>query len=146
MANREAYNTCMKPYITGSKPKEQRKLDFCIGAKMCSGRSKSTEEAKQICLSAPPKEPRRSKKGCTIDLARVAECLAPRIQNLASIDTIVLAKLLQECSGQKAEQTLTRERFIKKCFKENGFTGDIKEAEKLRSMCTTQFKEQYEKG
>ena len=50
MPNREEYNTCMKPYITGKgKTKEQRKLDFCIGAKMCSGKAKTDEEAKGIC-------------------------------------------------------------------------------------------------
>jgi transcription elongation factor Elf1 len=50
MSKREEYNACMRPYITGSKSKEQRKLDFCIGAKVCSGKAKDREEAEKICL------------------------------------------------------------------------------------------------
>lgn len=58
---REDYNQCMRPYITGSKPKEQRKLDFCIGAKVCSSKAKNKEEAKQMCmLPKTPKLPRKS--------------------------------------------------------------------------------------
>lgn len=67
--DRQEYNACMSPYITGKKPVEQRRLDFCIGAKVCSGKSSTPEEAKKICLSTPPKEPkaRKSRKrpeGC----------------------------------------------------------------------------------
>lgn len=57
MATREKYNTCMKPYIRGSnKTKEQRQMNFCIGAKVCSGKAKNEEEAKKLCLL--PKEPK----------------------------------------------------------------------------------------
>jgi hypothetical protein len=50
MANREEYNTCMRPYISGKgKPKEQRRSDFCIGAKICSGKAGTREEAVQLC-------------------------------------------------------------------------------------------------
>lgn len=61
MATRTEYNQCMRPYITGSgKSKEQRKLDFCVGAKICSGKSSSREEAVQLC--SLPKESKTSKK------------------------------------------------------------------------------------
>ena len=60
MGNREEYNTCMRPYMTGSKPKEQRKLDFCVGAKVCSGKAKTEEEAKAIC--SIPKLPKWAKE------------------------------------------------------------------------------------
>lgn len=49
MATREEYNACMRPFITGSKPKEERKRDFCIGAKVCSGKATTKEEAAQLC-------------------------------------------------------------------------------------------------
>ena len=105
MANREAYNTCMKPYITGSKPKEQRKLDFCVGAKMCSGKATNKEEAQKICLSAPPKEPtRRSKKNCATDMIKVAECLAPLIKDMELIDAPILSELLQKCACGKVSK------------------------------------------
>ena len=55
MANREEYNACMRPFITGSKPKEQRKRDFCIGAKICSGKAQTEEEAADLCAKALPK-------------------------------------------------------------------------------------------
>lgn len=39
----------MRPYITGSKPKEQRRLDFCTGAKICSGKASTREQAEELC-------------------------------------------------------------------------------------------------
>lgn len=61
MANRAEYNTCMRPYITGGgKSKEQRKLDFCIGAKLCSLKVSTREEAEQIC--SLPKESKTLRK------------------------------------------------------------------------------------
>jgi len=62
MAKREEYNACMRPYITGKKDKETRKLDFCVGAKMCSGKAKDKDEARTICLNAPPKPPKERKR------------------------------------------------------------------------------------
>lgn len=55
MATRTEYNECMRPFITGSKPKEERKRDFCIGAKICSGRAQTKEEAAQLCSNTIPK-------------------------------------------------------------------------------------------
>lgn len=69
MATRTEYNQCIRPFITGTgKSKEERKLNFCIGAKVCSGKAKNPEEAKQICLTQPPKPAKQPKqrraKGC----------------------------------------------------------------------------------
>lgn len=72
--NREEYNACMKPYMTGSKPKEQRQLDFCIGAKVCSGKVKSKEEASRICLlPKPPKDDKKQIVKC--DVEQIVSCL-----------------------------------------------------------------------
>lgn len=50
--DRKAYNSCMKPYLTGQKTKDQRKLDFCIGAKVCSGKADNQTEAKGMCADS----------------------------------------------------------------------------------------------
>ncbi|MDD5220289.1 MAG: hypothetical protein PHV11_06970 [Candidatus Bipolaricaulis sp.] len=48
--DREKYNACMSPYIRGKeKTKEERRLGFCIGAKVCSGKAKTEEEARTLC-------------------------------------------------------------------------------------------------
>lgn len=87
MATREEYNQCIKPHITGTgKTKEQRKLDFCIGAKLCSGKAKTEKEARAIC--DVPRLPKWAKQilpkeepiSCTDKSKRVKE----------SIDTISL--------------------------------------------------------
>lgn len=52
MASREEYNNCMRPYMTGTKTKKERQHDMCVGAKICSGKAKTKEEAEKIC-SAP---------------------------------------------------------------------------------------------
>jgi hypothetical protein len=54
--DREDYNNCMRPYISGSgKSKEKRKQDFCVGAKICSQKASSREEAVQLCSKSVPK-------------------------------------------------------------------------------------------
>lgn len=60
--DRTAYNECMKPYISGSgRSKQERTLSFCVGAKVCSGKAWSDEEAIGQC-NAPrlPKWAKRS--------------------------------------------------------------------------------------
>jgi len=145
---REEYNSCMRSYITGSKPQEQRKDDFCIGAKICSGKALNEEEARKLCAEPKPLKPiksipRKRVKTCVIDYPALAACI---VENLDASDISLanMTALIARCTGQKAEKPLTREKFIKKCFKENAITGDIKEAQKLRSMCTAQWNEKHE--
>lgn len=48
--DREKYNACMSPFIRGKdKTKEERQMGFCVGAKLCSGKAKTEEEARAIC-------------------------------------------------------------------------------------------------
>ena len=50
MATREEFNKCMIPHISGKdKTKEERKMGFCVGAKLCSGKAQTEEEAIAIC-------------------------------------------------------------------------------------------------
>jgi hypothetical protein len=58
--NRTEYNACMRPFITGSKPKEERQRSFCIGAKICSGKAQTEEEAAKLCSNAIPKWARQA--------------------------------------------------------------------------------------
>ena len=57
--DRATYNECMRPYITGSKPKEQRRLDFCVGAKICSSKASTREQAEEICRQPKPVKVKR---------------------------------------------------------------------------------------
>ena len=146
--DRATYNECLKPYITGSKPKEQRTLDFCIGAKMCSGKAANPDEAREICLSAPVKEPSsRRKKGSNIDFAAIANCATPQINGYfeakADITAELLVALFTQCSNGSGGK-ISREKYIKKCFKKHSSTGNaqvgIKEAAKLRTLCIAEYK------
>jgi len=108
--DRKQYNQCMVPYMKGSKPKEQRQFDMCVGAKICSGKAGNEEEAKRIC--SLPKEPKPVKTGqikrgqsCEKDVAKLSQCIIENIDmNLASnINSIELAvrNALMECSCPK---------------------------------------------
>ena len=145
MGKREDYTSCMVPYMSGGGP--DRKERFCKGAKICSGKASSEEEAARLCAEAAanPKPPRaRKARGGKIDTGTLAACVIkgldgsePTLSNLSNI--------LASCTGQKAVPN-TREKFIKQCFKDNttgdGFQYDIKEAQRLRSFCTAKWKEQ----
>lgn len=111
MTTREAYTTCMKSYMTGGGP--DRKERFCIGAKVCSGKTKDESEAKKLCAEAAanpkpknPGNPSRRGKFCTLrDLDSVATCTASNI-DLSTLTREnmheVFAKALEKCSGGKA--------------------------------------------
>jgi len=138
--DRKDYTNCMIPYMKGGG--EDRKLRFCIGAKICSGKSKNEEEAQKLCDEAAlqPKAPKKARGQCKIDIASLAACIIASLDGM-EISQAKLAPIIAGCTGQKVEIS-SREKFIKKCFKENMVTGDIKEAQKLRSLCTKMWKEQ----
>jgi hypothetical protein len=104
---REAYNECMKPYISG--PHEDRKGDFCIGAKICSSKATDKEEAARLCAEAAalPRLPKtRPGKICKLkDLRAISVCLTENIDlasltkdNMQSVFTAALTK----CQGAQA--------------------------------------------
>jgi len=98
----------MIPWMKGGG--EDRKLRFCIGAKLCSGKSKTEEEAREVCLL--PKEPKplkimqkRDGESCEKEVMELAHCIVDRIDmNLASnINSIEVAivNAMMECNCQK---------------------------------------------
>jgi len=104
--DRVSYNRCMSPYMKGSKPKEQRQLDFCIGSKVCSQKAKNEEEARQICLL--PKEPKpvkikRRDGDCGREVSELAHCVVGKIDmNLAgkSMENAIIGAMMEcRCNG-----------------------------------------------
>jgi len=54
---REVYNACVSKGLKGKTlGKEERQQEFCIVAKLCSGKAQSREEANALC--SQPKEPK----------------------------------------------------------------------------------------
>ena len=87
MATREEYNACMRPFITGKgKTKDERKRSFCVGAKVCSGKAQSEEQAAELCAKSVPKWAKQAlpkqeeKLTCPVRMGRVRD----------TIDTIIL--------------------------------------------------------
>ena len=113
--DRQKYNSCMVPFMKGGG--EDRKLRFCIGAKVCSGKSKTEEEARQICLTQPPKEakPRKRKTGahCAQDMVTLANCVITTIspQQLTPENfQRVLTETLQQCGCGKVTKPTRMEK------------------------------------
>ena len=85
--DRAAYNACMSPYIKGKgKSKDERKRDFCVGAKVCSGKATTQEEALVLCAKSVPKWAKQAMPkeeeplSCPVRMTRAHE----------TIDTIIL--------------------------------------------------------
>lgn len=142
MGKREEYNSCMVPYMSGGGP--ERKQRFCIGAKLCSGKASTKEEADRLCAeaAASPKPPKAARaRKCKVDIHELAACIIKTIDGEPTLTN--LSTSLSSCLGQKPGPT-TRENFIKQCFKDNtegdGLQYDIKEAQRLRSFCTKEWK------
>ena len=68
---REEYNACVSDGLKGKKlGKEERQQEFCIVAKLCSGKAQSRDEAKAIC--SQPKEPKlRASAGASTGNVRI---------------------------------------------------------------------------
>lgn len=111
--DRSAYNKCMIPWMKSGGP--DRKLRFCIGAKLCASKAKTEEEARELCLL--PKEPKpvktKAKKGgaesCEKGAIELTQCvmdyfeqekLYQQILNVNSVGTAI-ANALMECQCQK---------------------------------------------
>jgi len=69
--------------MKGSKPKEQRQLDFCIGSKVCSQKANNEDDARQICLLPKEPKPPRIKRGngqnCEREVSELAHCIIGKI-------------------------------------------------------------------
>lgn len=131
----ENYRACMGKGLKGKTglSKEERKLLFCTQSKLCSGKTKSEEEAKKICLNQPPPNPGtpgspRKKRGGKVDYPALAACLASTLE-LAGLTTEnvkeQLASAMAQCTatrekaGEKVDKRpITFKRFMKTCLKE----------------------------
>lgn len=151
--DRGAYNQCMSPYMSGQGlSKEERKLNMCVGAKLCTGKAKDEAEAQQICAEAAveaaanPEPAKARKKSKKVDPRELATCIITELDG-SGVTHDSLMKSIAVCTGQKVPKS-GREAFIKQCFKENttgnGFQYDLKEAQRLRTQCTALWKEQQE--
>jgi hypothetical protein len=113
--NQVQYRTCMKPFIAGTgKTREERQINFCVGAKMCTGKARSEEEARKICLAAPPKPPKtpgarraRGKQGCLTQMDELAKCLMEKVDFSAGADLGAVREGLSLC-GCGAKPKLSR--------------------------------------
>lgn len=114
MGNRQEYNKCMIPYMRDGG--EDRKLRFCLGAKLCSGKAKDEEEAKYLC--SLPKEPKPAKasgkrdgtKSCEKEALDLAQCMLDyfdengiynQVLNINSVGVAMTNALLEckKCQG-----------------------------------------------
>ena len=141
----------MIPYMKGQK--EDLKLSYCIGAKVCSGKAPTEEEAREICLTTPkeekPAKARTSRKA--IDIQKMVACATPKIiskiESDAEITEDLISMIFNSCVVTKGK-TLSKEKFIKKCFKENSSTGttdvSMPEGARLRSFCVKEYKKLQE--
>ena len=83
--DRQQYNKCMSPWIKGTGiAKEERKMRFCTGAKICSGKAKTEEEAIALCkLPKPAKEPKGKKsvspKNHEKYVQEIAQCMFMKV-------------------------------------------------------------------
>lgn len=124
MATREEYNACMKPYMTGSKPKEQRQLDFCVGAKLCSGKAKDEKEAERVCLlPKPPKEEKERKRRevPTCNVEQIVSCLIDNLDTDADDVEAALRKAVSVCVCDEKPKRRSKTQEKKDFLKQYGF-------------------------
>lgn len=86
----------------------ERKTEFCVLAKMCSGKAKTREEAMTICSQPRDPKPRRhrergekSTKSCDKEVLELAHCMAENINmdqagNINSVE-MAMANAMGAC-------------------------------------------------
>lgn len=115
---RQEYTTCMVPWMKGAGPKEKRRMRMCIGAKICSGKANTEEDAKVICLQPRPEKAVKGRRGkkpvsCEKEVLRLATCVADHADmdlmgNINSLQ-IGVANALQECMCGRKSEPLSKE-------------------------------------
>ncbi len=107
--DRVKYNSCISSHLKGKKfSREERKLEFCISSKLCSGKSSNRDEAIRICNQPQDpndlKSPKRHRaKGMNID--KMSRCLVGnidlnKVNNPASVEQ-AFADALTECQNKR---------------------------------------------
>lgn len=94
------YTNCMKPWMKGAKEIDGVKA-MCVGAKMCTGKARSQDEAIAICKSQPAAAPRsgRAVKGakCMANLDQYVECFMSKINFEADDMEEEIKKAISSC-------------------------------------------------
>ncbi len=105
--DRKLFNQCMSPFMKGGKgkTKEERRMNMCIGAKLCTKKASNEAEALKLCNM--PKLPKWAKDGakseepekamtCTERTVRLKEAI-PEIKSIIqSGQTDDIKKLLAQ--------------------------------------------------
>lgn len=101
--DRKAYNTCMSPHMKGKGlTKEQRQKKMCIGAKLCTGKASTEQEAIALCDLPREPKPGSAKKArgvnpCVRDVtARVASGELPQDTDIADVCREVMDQVEEE--------------------------------------------------
>lgn len=113
--DRKAYNQCLLPYMKApAEDQAERRLHFCIGAKVCSGKSANEEEARAACLIPKPVKIKASPgkpATCEKQAVKLAECVVDVIatkykQEAMNINSVgqAIAVALMECTCQGNQQ------------------------------------------
>lgn len=111
MPTRQEYAQCIGRGMQGKQlSKEERKLEFCVVAKLCSNKSPNREEALRVCkLPKATKEPKgkrqRKPQSCEKEVQRLSRCMAENIDmdlasNINSVEmAIINAMMTCKCGG-----------------------------------------------
>jgi hypothetical protein len=113
--DRVKYNSCIAAGLRGKKMETaERRMEFCIISKTCSGKAKDREEAKAICSQPKPYKEykvRRARGGesCENNAGKIAECVVSKLEGndvyknqATNINTVgvAVANALLECQCQ----------------------------------------------
>lgn len=113
--DRVRYNSCIGNGLRGKKMETaERRMEFCIISKTCSGKAKDREEAKLICSQPKPLKEHKGRRfrggeSCEDNAGKTAECVVEKLENnkiyrdqAANVNTIgiAVANALLECECQ----------------------------------------------
>lgn len=112
--NREEYNSCVARGMSGKHlTGDERKLEFCTVAKLCSGKSKSREEAVRMCNEPKPDKPaktprvKRSKSmlgdNCGQKMEKLHTCLMDNLKPSSGDISESLRYALGKCACGKGK-------------------------------------------
>jgi len=105
---RAKYNACVANGLRGKElTKDERKLEFCVVAKVCSGKANNREEALTICSQPKPPKPEKTRKkkaetpeSCEKDVFKLSKCMVPHIDmdlagNVNSIEAAIVNAMME---------------------------------------------------
>lgn len=88
--------------MSGAATAEERRMNMCVGAKLCTNKASTEAEARHICETQPPKPPKEPRKTCNCNEKpeQLATCLVGKLEG-KTVTMEAVREAVAACIGRR---------------------------------------------